>query len=144
MREPRQLWSDLGAKRFFGVQLLFAGTLSKFVLATVLWSFWLVPFGIYHPLEALLSPVGFWVLAGIFFASELVNLLVAAAALRSAGQSWLIKWALTLQLYFPLAAVAAYKGLMELAWKPYYWERTTHGVLLPDATPSPSHPASDG
>jgi hypothetical protein len=85
-----------GAKRFFGVQLLFAGTLSQFVLATVLWSFWLVPFSIYHPLEALLSPVGFWVLAGIFFASELVNLLVAAAVLRSAGQSWLIKWALTL------------------------------------------------
>ena len=53
MRAPRQLWRDLGAKRFFGVQLLFAGTLTQFVLAPVLWSFWLIPFGFSHPFLAL-------------------------------------------------------------------------------------------
>ena len=31
------------------------------------------------------------------------------------------------QAYSTLAAVAAYKGLLELAWKPYDWDRTTHG-----------------
>ncbi len=146
MRSPRQLWRDLGPKRFFGVQLLFLGTLAQFVLAPLLWSFWLIPFGFAHPFVTLLSPVGFWTLVGVFVASELTNLLISAIALRAAGKTWLIKWAITLQFYFPLAAIAAYKGLLELAWKPFYWDKTMHGVLLPKAStappPPPARPAS--
>jgi len=144
MRNPRQLWVDLGPRRFLGVQLLFAGTLSQFVLAPVLWSFWIIPFGIAHPLLQVLPPYWFWGLATVFFVTELINFAVAVIALRAAKKTWLIKWALTLQVYFPLAAVAAYKGLSELAWKPYYWDKTTHGVLLPN-TPTRQHarPASD-
>ena len=142
MRAPRQLWRDLGPKRFWGVQLLFLGTLSQFVLAPVLWSFWMIPLGFGHPLQQILSPSWFWGLAGVFFASELINLAVAALALRAANKTWLIKWAITLQLYFPLAAIAAYKGLIELTWKPYFWDKTTHGVLLPKkAIPPPPHQA---
>lgn len=140
MRAPRQLWRDLGAKRFIGIQLLFAGTLSQFVLAPVLWSFWLIPFGFHHPFIALLTPVWFWTLVGIFFASEVANFIIAAIALRAANKSWLIKWAITLQFYFPLAAIAAYKGLLELAWKPFYWDKTMHGVLLPKAATRPLRP----
>ena len=140
MRSPRQLWRDLGPKRFFGVQLLFLGTLAQFVLAPLLWSFWLIPFGFAHPFVTLLSPVGFWTLVGIFVASELINLLISAIALRAAGKTWLIKWAITLQFYFPLAAIAAYKGLLELAWKPFYWDKTMHGVLLPKASTAPPPP----
>lgn len=145
MRNPRKLWSDLGAKRFWGVQLLFAGTLSQFILALVPWSFWIIPFGWYHPFHAMLPPVWFWTLAGTFFLAGGIVFLVAAIALRAANKTWLIKWALTLQIYFPMAAIAAYKGLIELAWKPFFWDKTTHGVLLPKgAIPPPAHPASDG
>ncbi|WP_458790967.1 glycosyltransferase family 2 protein [Yoonia sp. MH D7] len=140
MRNPRQLWQDLGAKRFFGVQLLFLGTLSQFVLQPILWSFWLVPLGVPHPILNILSHTGFWTLAGVYFASEIVNLIVAAIALKSANKVWLIKWAVTLQVYFPLAALAVYKGLFELAWKPFYWDKTMHGVLLPDAPKAPPPP----
>ena len=46
MRSPTRLFRDLGARRFFGFQILFLGTLSQFALAPVLWSFWLVVFGL--------------------------------------------------------------------------------------------------
>ncbi len=152
MRDPVQLWRDLGPKRFFGLQLLLLGTLSQFALAPVLWTFWLLPFGIDHPLSGLIAPWAFWLLAGLFVTSELVGFAVAAAGVRKAGKSWLIKWAVSLQFYFPLAAVAAYKGLVELAWKPFYWDKTAHGVLLPEewqnrVTPPPlppAHPVSTG
>ena len=148
MRAPRQLWSDLGARRFWGVQLLFGGTLAQFILAPVLWSFWMLPFGLYHPLQSILAPGMFWALAAIFFLSEIITLWVAALALIAARKTWLIKWALTLQFYFPLAAVAAYKGILELAWRPYYWDKTSHGVLLPSrvtARPQPpAHQSLDG
>ena len=146
MRAPRQLWRDLGPKRFLGVQLLFVGTLAQFVLAPLLWSFWLIPFGFPHPFITFLPPVWFWTLVGVFFASEVISLIIAAIALRAAGKTWLIKWTITLQFYFPLAAIAAYKGLLELAWKPFYWDKTMHGVLLPKGatapTPPPARPAS--
>ncbi|WP_341366206.1 glycosyltransferase family 2 protein [Yoonia sp. BS5-3] len=131
MRDPGALWQDLGGWRFFGVQLLFLGTLSQFVLAPLLWSFWLSPFGFSHPLSGLLPSWGFWALAGLFILSELVGFAAAIVGLRKAEKPWLIKWALTLQFYFPLGAMAAYKGLWELARRPFYWDKTAHGVLLP-------------
>lgn len=87
MRDPRQLWIDLGPRKFWGVQLLFAVTLLQFVLAPVLWSFWLIPFGVAHPLLQVLSPFWFWILAGVFFATELISLAVAAIALRAAKKT---------------------------------------------------------
>lgn len=152
MRNPARLWRDLGAWRFFGVQLLFVGTLSQFVLAPILWTFWLPVLGLAHPLGALMSPAVFWTLAGLFVACEIVNFVAAAIGVRKADKGWLIKWAITLQFYFPLAALAAYKGICELATRPFYWDKTAHGVLLPkewraQATPPPQRrqrPASDG
>lgn len=131
MRNPRKLWQDLGPRRFFGIQLLFLGTLSQFVLAPVLWSFWLPILGLAHPLAPLMHPVLFWTLAILFISSEIVGFAVAALGVRKAEKTWLLKWAPTLQFYFPLAAIAAYKGLFELACRPFYWDKTAHGVLLP-------------
>ncbi|MEM9785526.1 MAG: glycosyltransferase [Pseudomonadota bacterium] len=144
MRHPVKLWCDLGGWRFFGLQLLFLGTLSQFVLAPILWSFWLLPLGFDHPLSTFMAPWAFWTLAGLFVTSELVGFVAATLGVRKAQKPWLIKWALTLQVYFPLGALAAYKGLWELASKPFYWDKTAHGVLLPKgwrtATPQPRRP----
>ncbi|SEW00204.1 Glycosyltransferase, catalytic subunit of cellulose synthase and poly-beta-1,6-N-acetylglucosamine synthase [Cognatiyoonia koreensis] len=147
MRDPFALWRDLGAWRFFGVQLLFLGTLLQFALAPVVWSFWLMPLGIPHPLQAVVPPAVIWGLAGAFIAAGLINLAIYIIGARRAGKPRLAFWAPTLQLYFSLAVAAVYKGLVELTWKPFYWDKTTHGVLMPDATlppRRPAHPASDG
>lgn len=131
MRAPRRLWSDLGPWRFAGLQVMFGGTLLQFVLAPVLWSFWLVAFAQPHPLTAVLPGWVFWVLGGVFAASELVNLALHVAGARAAGKPWLSPWALSLNFYFPLAALAAYKGLIELGLTPFYWDKTAHGRFLP-------------
>ncbi|PRY78403.1 cellulose synthase/poly-beta-1,6-N-acetylglucosamine synthase-like glycosyltransferase [Yoonia maritima] len=152
MRDPIQLWRDLGAWRFFGVQLLFLGTLSQFVLAPLLWTFWLPVLGVAHPLSLIMQPWAFWMLSGLFIISELIGWIVTYIALGKANKSWLFKWAFTLSLYFPLGALAAYKGIYELVTKPFYWDKTAHGLLLPQswksrATPQPQplgHPTADG
>ena len=139
MRNPARLWRDLGAWRFFGVQVLFAGTLSQFLLAPLIWSFWLIPLGFHHPAVDLLPPPAFWAMVGLFVASEITTFAIAALALRRAGKGWLTPWAITLSLYFPLGCMAVYKGLLELTWKPFYWDKTQHGILLP-ACPVPATP----
>jgi cellulose synthase/poly-beta-1,6-N-acetylglucosamine synthase-like glycosyltransferase len=131
MRNPLKLWRDLGAWRFFGVQLLFAGTISQFLLAPLLWSFWLMLFGVPHPLDGILAQPVALTFAGLFLVSEIIGITVMAIAVTSAGKGDLIKWTPTLHLYFPLAALAAYKGVIELATKPFYWDKTTHGIFAP-------------
>ena len=150
MRAPRRTLAELGAWRFAGLQLLFLGTLAQFTLAPVLWSFWLILLGLPHPLTQVLTPPIWSALVALFLASESINLAVAALGLARARKARLIPWALTLQAYFPLGSLAVYKGLLELAWKPFWWDKTTHGVVLhgpadraaPAVTAPAAHPVS--
>ncbi len=129
MRSPRALIRDLGLKRFIGVQIIFLGTLTQFILAPVLWSFWAVPLGIYHPIQSVLSPTAFYLLTGMFFMSEIITLLIGIFALAPTGHKRLWMWIPTLHMYFGLAVIAAYKGIWELFSKPFYWDKTAHGVV---------------
>ena len=139
MRNPARLWRDIGPWRFLGVQVLFLGTLSQFVLAPLLWSFWIIPFGIHHPVLDIL-PAKLVMVIGIFFLmSELIGIAVAAMAAQRAGKPLLMIWAPTLQVYFILASFAVYKALIEIVTRPYYWDKTVHGIF-PATAISPPEP----
>jgi len=129
MRDPVLLWRQLGTWRFAGVQVLYLGTLVQFLLAPILWSFWLMAFGLGHPITEALPG---WALTGValvFLVSEVAGLAINLSALRLARHRFLRVWALTLHAYFPLAAVAAWKGCWELLVSPFYWDKTTHGIF---------------
>jgi cellulose synthase/poly-beta-1,6-N-acetylglucosamine synthase-like glycosyltransferase len=144
MRDPAKLYRDLGARRFWGFQILFAGTLSQFVLAPVLWSFWVMPFGFEHPMGDYLQGWFLISVVAMFIFSELTNMFVLALGVTKAKKMWLIKWIPTMHFYFPMAAIAAYKGFYELTFKPFYWDKTAHGILLPTTSnASPARPTSD-
>lgn len=131
MRSPRLLWRQLGPKGFFGFQVLFLGTIAQFLLAPLLWSFMLLPFGIDHPLYAALPLWGIWTLALTFFLSEAANVVIGALGLGRTKHGLSLLWVLTLKVYYPLASLAAYKGLAELATRPFFWDKTTHGLFDP-------------
>lgn len=127
MRNPRQLWAQLGPWRFFGVQVLFLGTLVQFMLAPLLWTFWLMMLGLGHPLQDTLGgPVMIGFIA-VFLLAEAVTLSVGFLALRRPSHRSLRLWLPTLHLYFPLAVLAVYKALWELITVPFYWDKTAHG-----------------
>jgi len=128
MRDPLLLWRQLGPWRFFGFQVLFLGTLIQFLLAPILWSFWLMLFGLGHPLAEALPASALIAIATLFVISEVINLTINLAALQARDHRFLRPWAISLHLYFPLAAFAAYKGCWEMIISPFYWDKTTHGV----------------
>jgi hypothetical protein len=131
MRSPRQLLAQLGLKRFLGIQVLFLGTISQFLLAPLLWSCWLMFFGLPHPLGALPGPL-LMTLASLFVAAEVINIVVNLAAVSGPRHRHLIPWVPTLAAYFPLAALAAYKGAWEILGRPFFWDKTRHGIEEPD------------
>lgn len=129
MRNPKALLRDLGAWKFLGFQVLFLGSLASFLLAPVLW--WGIVttiFALPHPLIDVLPAGSGVALMGFFLACEALTLMVfATAALRLENRPGMA-WVLTLPFYFPLATVAAYRGVAELFFRPFYWDKTQHGV----------------
>ncbi len=136
MRQPLRLWRELGAWRFAGVQLLFLGTLSQFLLAPLLWIFWLMLFGVAdHPLSPLLGHAGILSLIGIFLFTEVVSLTVNLYAIKAPSHRHLAPWVITMHGYMPLAAIATYRGLLDLLARPFYWDKTAHGIFAPTEAP---------
>ncbi len=128
MRRPLRLLRDLGLWRFLGFQVLFVGTILQFLLAPVLWTFWALPLGLHHPFASALTQFQLYAMTGAFLVAEFVTLGVSVYATAGPRHRWLWKWVPTLHLYFPLATVACLKGLWELAARPFYWDKTEHGV----------------
>jgi len=44
------------------------------------------------------------------------------------GYFELAKWALLSPLYWGLMSIGAWKGFIQLFYKPFYWEKTVHGL----------------
>ncbi|AGT09494.1 glycosyltransferase family 2 protein [Paracoccus aminophilus] len=131
MRQPRQLWRELGPRRFWGFQTQFLGGLSQYLLAPVLWSFWALAFGLPHPLEAPLQTVwNGWALTLLIttmIATEVINICAGLWAVREPEHRHLLPWVPSLHLYFPLGCLAGWKALYEVVARPFFWDKTSHG-----------------
>ncbi|HEY0274526.1 MAG TPA: hypothetical protein VGC31_00430, partial [Paenirhodobacter sp.] len=49
----------------------------------------------------------------------------------------LMPWTVTLNLYFPLGALAGWRAIYEAITRPFHWEKTAHGIFEhePDLEP---------
>ncbi len=137
MRDPLALWRDLGARRFLGLQVQLFASLSQYLLAPVLWSFWLLSLGLPHPMRGVLSGMlggnAIAILFTLFVLSEVLNIAIGLWAVRGRQHRHLMLWVPTLHLYFPLGCLAAWKAIYGVVAKPFYWDKTQHGIF--DAGP---------
>ncbi len=148
MRDPGALWRDLGPKRFLAFQIQFLGTMSQYLLAPVLWSFWLLALGLPHPLREPLGQI--WngnavpALFTLFVASELIGMGVNLWAVRGAKHRHLRIWVPLMHFYYPLGCLAGWKAIYEVVVNPFYWDKTVHGVFdEAEETPAPA-PLAEG
>ena len=128
MREPLRLVREIGFWPAVGFHLQMLATVQQFLLAPVLWRFWLFSLGFAHPLASL---TGAWLgsaIIALFLVSEALYITVAVWAVRRPHPG-LGLWAPTLYFYFPLACLAAWKAAYEIVAKPFYWDKTLHGVF---------------
>ena len=131
MRDPRQLWRDLGPRAFFGFQVLFLGSLSQAVLMPLIWSMLTLQLGFGHPVAGVLSHGMIMSISLLFVLAEVLNIAIGIIGLQRSGQRMSALWVPTLILYFPMQALAAYKAFWEMLRCPFYWDKTSHGALSP-------------
>jgi glycosyltransferase XagB len=129
MRHPAALFHRVGWKGFFSFQLFVGGC----ILSGLAYPFLVIPFivwlftrsGVLHSLfpgAVLLISTANLVIGN----SVLIYLSMLAVAKRRFPA--LLPYALTVPGYWLLQSVAAYKGLWQLITKPFYWEKTVHGI----------------
>jgi len=131
MSTPRLLWRQLGAWQFMGFQVLFLGSLSQVLLMPLLWSLWLLVFGLPHPLTAGVPGTVLLALTALFVLSEGLSIAMGVVGLRRSGQPISPLWVPTLHVYHPLATLASYKAVWEMMHLPFYWDKTSHGHFDP-------------
>jgi glycosyltransferase XagB len=127
MRDPALLWRQLGTRRFLGFQVQFLCSTLQTLTAPLIWSLWLVPFGVPHPFVAMLSPPLFQTIWVVMFLIMVLVIGFDIRGMRKTEHGLNPFWAFTLILYQPLATIAAYKALWELLTRPFYWDKTSHG-----------------
>ena len=131
MRRPLTFLRQIGPWRFLGVQLFVGGNFVGNLINLPLWILTLLwasnELGSWTSLD--LFPDEFWYPA--MFALVVGNgaaLGFTWLAARRRGLPDLQKYVLTLPLYWLFAAIASYKALYQLFTRPFYWEKTEHGL----------------
>lgn len=128
MRRPVRMWRELGTRGFLTVQVVLLGSIIQALLAPALWSWWLMAFGLPHPLREFLSTPALVSIMGLLLLCEGVNIALAVLALRRTGRMGLSGWILAMNPYFMLQTAAALKALSEMAYRPFFWDKTEHGL----------------
>lgn len=128
MRHPLRLLREIGLKSFLSFQFIIGGTV-VFLLNPIFWTlttvFLLTQAGLIRDLFP-----GFVYYAASFelFVGNFLFTYLAVAGTMQRRLYALTKYALFSPVYWGLMSIAAYRGFFQLFSRPFYWEKTEHGL----------------
>jgi cellulose synthase/poly-beta-1,6-N-acetylglucosamine synthase-like glycosyltransferase len=129
MRNPVRLVNKIGWRGFFGFNFFVGFTPITFLLYPVLLGFYIIYIIFDLQIVRVLFPD--WVLYISIFnfvAGNTLMIYVNMLAVFKRRFYELILFALVNPFYWLMHSIAAYKGLWQLIYKPFYWEKTNHGL----------------
>jgi glycosyltransferase XagB len=129
MRRPIHLLRSIGLRGFVGFFLFIGGTPFIFLVNPILWTIFLIWIVTHSEFFDLFFPS--WLLLLSFFNLFLGNFLAVYVSILSVFKRRnypLAPYGLLNPLYWFLHAFASYKALWQLIVKPFYWEKTEHGL----------------
>jgi len=129
MRHPLQLLRELGFKGTLGFHLTVGGTPFLFILNPIFWFLTTMSFIFdVNLLSELFPPPIFFISAFNLIIGNFVFVYLNVISTFRRGYYELGKYALLSPLYWVLMSFAAWRALWQLISKPFYWEKTTHGL----------------
>ncbi|MDZ7838027.1 MAG: glycosyltransferase [Actinomycetota bacterium] len=128
-RSPLRLIKTLGFTRWASFQMIVTGTPFTFLINPIMWITFLawivaknwiifpdIPYAI-----ALMGTIS-------LIAGNALMILLNLSAAFSRKYYNLIPYSLLNPIYWILHSIAAYKALWQLIFRPFYWEKTSHGI----------------
>jgi len=121
----------LGFGKSLSFHLMIGGTPLCLLINPVYWTLTVIWFIFrWEALSVLFPfPIILWALICLFVGNFVFVYSCLLAAIRR-GYYDLVKYALFVPVYWLLMSVGAWKGLLQLIYKPAYWEKTKHGFDL--------------
>ncbi|PTQ92879.1 hypothetical protein C8P68_11010 [Mucilaginibacter yixingensis] len=129
MRNPVKLWKKVGWKGFLGFNFFIGATPITFLVYPLLLAIFLCYVTFDLQTIRLLFPD--WVLFMSIFNLMVGNILMIYVNMMAVFKRRfyeLILFAIANPIYWIMHSIAAYKGLYQLIVKPFYWEKTNHGL----------------
>ena len=129
MRNPVALWRKLGWKGFIGFNFFVGATPVTFLVYPIL-LFIFLAYVVFN-LASIKTLFPDWVLFISIFNLMVGNILMIYVNMMAVFKRRfyeLILFAIANPIYWLMHSAAAYMGLYQLVVKPYYWEKTTHGL----------------
>lgn len=131
MRSPVQLLRQLGLKGFISFNLVVGGAF-VFLLNPIFWTLTTVFLLTGSSwIRELFPGFVFYAAASMLFIGNFTFLYMNIAGALQRGYFGLARYALLSPLYWGLMSWAAWKGAIQLITKPFYWEKTVHGLDQP-------------
>jgi cellulose synthase/poly-beta-1,6-N-acetylglucosamine synthase-like glycosyltransferase len=129
MRNPVTLWKKLGWKGFLGFNFFIGATPVTFLVYPLLLAIFIAY--LVFDLSTIRSLFPDWVLFMSIFNLMVGNILmiyVNMIAVFKRRFYELILFSIANPIYWLMHSIAAYMGLYELIVKPFYWQKTNHGI----------------
>ena len=128
-RHPVKMIKKIGLRNWLSFQMMITGTPFTFLINPIMWVFfilWLVTgqgfFGISLPEPV--EIIGIISLVAGNFAMIMLNFIAAF----SRKYYKLLAYSFLNPVYWIMHSISAYKALWQLIFKPFYWEKTKHGI----------------
>ncbi len=135
MRNPVKLIRRIGWQGFFGFNFFIGGTSFTFLLYPILLLFFVL-YLIFNfvGIRQLFPDWVLYVSIFNFIAGNVLMVYINMLAVFKRRYYELILFALLNPIYWLMHSRAAYKGLWQLITKPFYWEKTNHGLTKVGST----------
>ncbi|GBE44049.1 beta-monoglucosyldiacylglycerol synthase [bacterium BMS3Bbin10] len=130
MRAPLKLWRQLGTGRFLGFQVMVGGLIFSALVHPLFYALIALKISTGTPFFDPSGVLGLhvWLLALFNVAvGYLASMALCLITLRR-GNARLALHILFMPAYWLLISLAAYRALLQLITRPFYWEKTEHGV----------------
>jgi glycosyltransferase XagB len=129
MRHPIELFKKVGWKGFFGFQFFIGGTFFTFLVYPLLLLTLIFYMLFESPWITLFFPDWLVIIAIInFTAGNLLMIYANMIAIFKRRSYSLLLFSIANPVYWLMHSISAYKGLHQLIVKPFYWEKTNHGL----------------
>lgn len=137
LRNPLELRRQIGTKATLRLINMTGGVPLTSALNILFW-FALLQWILGRPqiIETLFPPLTYYLCLALFLVGTPISIymgLVLTKALNKPHMWWA---ALLMPPYWFLQSVAAVKALYQLVFRPFYWEKTVHGLGQPHSTPT--------